>query len=84
MTPHDSKSPLQKLAQEYSISRLQMNFKQKQYTAQLMLLESSTGEDNKFPLQAGTKELDRLTGGDVLQQEYQQLNVKKEKSENEE
>lgn len=80
MTPHDNKNPLQELAQECNISRLKMNFKQKQYTAQLMVLESNTEGRNKFPLQPGAKVMDRLTRGDVVQQEYQQLNPKEEKS----
>lgn len=40
-----------------------------------MVSESNTQGDNKFPLQPGAKVMDRLTQ-DVLQQEYQQLNVK--------
>ncbi|RMC08931.1 hypothetical protein DUI87_13925 [Hirundo rustica rustica] len=82
-TPHDNKNPLQELAQECNISRLKMNFEQKQYTAQLMVLESNTEGHNKFPLQPGAEVMDRLTGGDVLQQEFQQLNVKEEKSDKE-
>lgn len=54
MTPHD-KSPLQELAQECNISRLQMNFKQTQHTAQLLVLESNTEGDKKFPLQPGAE-----------------------------
>lgn len=83
MTPHDNKNPLQELAQECNISRLKMNFKHKQYTAQLMVLELNTKGDNKFPLQPGAKVMDRLTRGDVLQREYQQLNLKEVKSDKE-
>lgn len=83
MTPHDKKNPLQELAQECNISRLKMNFKHKQYTGQLMVLELNTEWDNKFPLQPGAKVMDRLTRGDVLQREYQQLNLKEVKSDKE-
>lgn len=78
---HDSKNAQQDLAQECNAARIEMNFcfqeQQKQCIAQLMVLELSTGEDSKFPLQGQTDGQTDLRRG--APEEYRKLNLGKEK-----